>query len=161
RNTITASVSSHKGAPPADTTFTIARSARLEIDDGQPKDKTRPIKPPTLADMPVNALVTLRLSADKKVVGSVRAEGLSVNGTAKAIDTDKRSITVTVGGKKGEPGEDKTFAVAADAPVFIDNGKSKDKAKAESLKDLPAGSTVTLRLSLDQKSVVSIRAEGG
>ncbi|HJZ93203.1 MAG TPA: sigma-70 family RNA polymerase sigma factor [Gemmataceae bacterium] len=161
RNTITASVSTHKGEPPADTTFKIARNARLEIDDGQPKDKTKPATEPTLADLPANAQVTLRLSADRKVVGSIRAEGLTVSGTVKALDADKNTITITVGGKKGEPGEDKSFTVAANVPVYIDDGKVKDKKKAESLGDLPVGSTVTLRLSLDQKSVVSVRAEGG
>jgi Sigma-70, region 4 len=161
KNTITASVSTHKGEPPADTTFNIAKNARLEIDDGQPKDKTKPAKAPTLADLPASALVTLRLSADRKVVGSIRAEGLTVTGTLKAVDADKRTITVTVGGKKGEPGEDKTFTVAANAPVYIDDGKVKDKKKAESLGDLPGGATVSLRLSLDQKSVVSVCAEGG
>jgi len=160
KNTITASVSATKGEPPADTTYTVARSAKVVIDDGLPVDKSKPVKAHTLADLSANVQVTLRLSADRKVVGSIRAEGQSVSGTVKSVDAGKSTITVTVSITKGEPGEDRTFNVDPKVSVVIDDGKPKDKSKPDSLGDVPPGSNVTVRLSLDQKSIVAVRAEG-
>jgi RNA polymerase sigma factor (sigma-70 family) len=150
-----------KGEPAADKTFPVARNARLFIDDGKVHDKSRPAKPPSLADLPAKAVVFLTLSADRKVVGSIRAEGHSVTGLLKAVDGAKNTITLTIS-TKGEPDVDRTFPAAKTVQVSID-GKPKDKAKpaeAPGVADLPLGAQVTLRLSVDGKSVVAIRAEG-
>jgi RNA polymerase sigma factor (sigma-70 family) len=150
-----------KGEPATDKIFDVAKNAQLFIDDGQALDK--PAKQPSLADLPVNAVVILKLSADRKAVGSIRAEGQSVTGLVKATDGAKSTITVTIS-TKGEPDVDRTFAVAKTAWVSVDDGKPKDKAKpaeAQSIADLPIGAQATLRLSLDGQSVVAIRAEGG
>ena len=48
QNTVTASVSMSKLEPPVDKTFTVVKNAKLFIDDGQPVDKTKPVKSPKL-----------------------------------------------------------------------------------------------------------------
>jgi RNA polymerase sigma factor (sigma-70 family) len=160
--TITATVAMAKGEPATDKTFAVAKNARLFIDDGPATDKSQPTKQPGLADLPANAVVSLKLSADRKVVGSIRAEGQTVTGLVKAVDGAKNTITITISAK-GEPAVDRTFAVAKAAQVSVDDGKSKDKAKpadARGIADVPVGAQVTLRLSLDGQLVVAIVAEG-
>jgi RNA polymerase sigma factor (sigma-70 family) len=162
KGTITAAVAMTKGEPVTDKTFTVARNARLFVDDGQVPDKSQPPKQPGLAELPANAVVFLKLSADRKVVGSIRAEGQTVTGLVKAVDGAKNTITITVS-TKGEPDVDRTFTVAKAAQVSIDDGKSKDKAKpadARGIADVPVGAQVRLRLSLDGQSVVAVVAEG-
>jgi small nuclear ribonucleoprotein (snRNP)-like protein len=160
-NTITATLSMAKSQPLEDKTFAVARNAGLSIDDGKVKDKSKPSKGPSLADLPLNAVVFLRLSADRKVVGSIRAEGQTVHGILKAVDAGKSTITVTFA-TKGVPAEDKTFKVAKDAQIYVDEGTKEKPIKLPviSLADAPIGAHVTLRMSLDQQSVVALRAEG-
>jgi RNA polymerase sigma factor (sigma-70 family) len=160
---ITATLALTKGEPAKDMTFDVAKNAKLFIDDGQVIDKTQPVKQPSLDDLPANAVVFLRLSVDRKVVGSIRAEGQSVTGLVKSVDGAKNTITVIIT-TKGEPDVDRTFPLAKTARVSIDDGKPRDKTKpseAQSIDDLPIGARATLQLSLDGKSVVAIRAEGG
>jgi RNA polymerase sigma factor (sigma-70 family) len=161
-NTLTVAVSATKGEPAADKTFPVLKSARLSIDDGKGKDKSKSAKANSLADLPPGAVVFLKLSADQKAVGSIRAEGQSITGVVKAVDAAKNTLTVTVSAAKGEPGVDRTFNVATNAEISINKGKAKDKsqATANSLADLPIGAVATLRLSLDQQAVVAIVAEG-
>jgi RNA polymerase sigma factor (sigma-70 family) len=160
---LTATMALTKGEPATDRTFDVARNARLSIDDGPVPDKSQPAKQPSLADLPLKAVVSLKLSVDRKVVGSIRAEGQSVTGLLKAVDGTRTTITVTIF-TKGEPDVDRTFPVAKTAQVSIDDGKPRDKAKpaeVQSIADLPLGAQITLRLSLDGQEVVAIRAEGG
>jgi hypothetical protein len=159
-HTITASVALTKGEPAVDRTFAVAKNVNVFIDDGRAKDKSKPAKASGLADLPPNAVVFLKLSADRNVVGSIRAEGPSVTGVLTAVDAAKRTANVAVSPAKGEPAVEKSFAVDPTAHVFIDDGKAKDKTRSDSLADLPAGAIVTLRLALDQQAAVSIRAEG-
>jgi hypothetical protein len=160
--TITVTVALVKGEPAADRTFAVARKAQVFLDDGRPHDKSRPTRPPGLADLPANAVVFLKLSADRKRVGSIRAEGQTVTGVVKALDGARHTITLTLSAK-GEPDVERTFPVAKAAHVFIDDGKPKDKSRpadAARLADVPGGARVTLRLSLDGQSVVALQAEG-
>jgi RNA polymerase sigma factor (sigma-70 family) len=159
--TITVTVALVKDEPATDRTFAVARKARLFIDDGQAPDKSQTVKQPSLADLPANAVVSLKLSANRKVVGSIRAEGESVTGLVKAVEGARNTITLTIS-TKGAPDVDRTFTVAKAAQVSIDNGKKgKGKpANAPRLADVPVGAQVTLRLSLDGQSVVALRAEG-
>jgi hypothetical protein len=163
--TITVAVALTKGKPATDKSFVVAKNARLFVDDGQVHDKSKPTKQPSLADLPTNALVFLKLSADRKIVGSIRAEGQTVTGLVKAVDDAKHTITITIS-IKGEPQVDRldrTFPVAKAAQVFIDDGKPKDKSKPADMPgiaDVPVGAQATLRRSLDGKSVVAIVAEG-
>jgi RNA polymerase sigma factor (sigma-70 family) len=158
--TLTATLDGKKGEPAADRTFAVAANARLFLDGGKAKDKAKPATKKSLADLPANVVVFLTLSADRMVAGSIRAEGQKVTGVVKGVDAVKNAVTVAVTVKKGQPEVTRTFLVAKDAPVSIDNGKTKDKARPDGLGDLPPGAVVTLRLSLDQRSAVAIRAGG-
>src|SRR5262249_159543 len=104
--------------------------------------------------------VFLKLSADRKVAGSIRAEGPSVTGVVTAVDATKHTVSVAVSPAKGEPAVEKSFTVDPKAHVFIDDGKAKNKTKSNALGDLPPGALVTVRLALDQQAAVSIQAEG-
>jgi RNA polymerase sigma factor (sigma-70 family) len=161
-HTVTVTITTVKGEAAADKTFAVAKNVKLFIDDGKPHDKSQPAQQPSLADLPAMAVVTLKLSADRKVVGNIRAEGRTVTGVLKAVDGTRNTITVTISAK-GEADVERTFPVAKAAQVSIDDGKPKDKSKpaeAQGVADLPVGAQVTLRLALDQQSVVGIRAEG-
>jgi hypothetical protein len=160
KGTITATVTLVKGEPATDKTFNVARNARLFIDDGEVPDKSKPAKQPGLADLPANGVVVLKLSADRKGVGSIRVEGQTVTGVVKAVDGTKNTIAITIH-TKGAPDVERTFPVARAAHVFIDDGKDKVKpAEAQRLADVPVSAQVALRLSLDGKSVVAVHAEG-
>jgi hypothetical protein len=68
-------------------------------------------------------------------------------------------ITVTVLGP-GEP-EDRTLEVANEAVTLIDDGKGRRlSVKEVKLADVPVGSSVSLKLSVNQQSVMQLRAEG-
>jgi RNA polymerase sigma factor (sigma-70 family) len=151
-NTITVVIET-KGEPATEKTFPVAESARISLDgSGKKKVEARNAK---LSDLPAGALVSLTLSADRKVVGSISAQGVSFQGTLKAVDAGKN--TLTLGLKEG----DKTFEVAKDASVAIDQGKGgKSPLATGKLADLSTGALVTVRLSLDQKVVVAVHAEG-
>src|SRR5262249_12850603 len=89
---ITATMALTKGEPATDMTFDVAKNAKLFIEDGPAPDKSQRAKQPSLADLPANAVVSLKLAADRKVVGSIRAEGQSVTGLVKAVDGTTNSI---------------------------------------------------------------------
>ena len=162
KNTVTANVTFSKTEPAADKTFALAKSVKLVIDDGRPIDKTKPVKTPALTDVPAGVFVTLRLSADRKSVGAIHAQGQSISGVLKSVDAAKSTITVDIAVSKTEPPVAKTFDVSKDATISVDEGKVDKtvKPKRLSLGDIPIGAVVTLRQSLDQKSIVAIRAEG-
>jgi hypothetical protein len=61
----------------------------------------------------------------------------------------------------GKKTEEKTFSVAADARVILEDALSKKETQPlGTLADLSAGTAVTLELSVDRKSVVAISARG-
>jgi hypothetical protein len=158
-NTISVAISATKGQPAADRTFAVAKNVKVFLDNGRVKDKSKPAKTADLTDLPLHAVVFLKLSADRKLVGSIRAEGPTVTGVVKTVDAAKHTITVALSAK-GEPQVEKSFAVDEDAHVSIDNGKAKNKTESHKLGELPVGASVTLRLALDQPAVISIQAEG-
>jgi RNA polymerase sigma factor (sigma-70 family) len=161
-STLTAKVALTSGEAAVDKTFAVAEDAKFSFDDGLVPDKTQPLKQPRLGDLPVGKVVKLRLSADRKVVRSVRVEGPSIAGLLQAVDADENTITVTIPTKDG-PAVVRTFVVVKTAPVSIDDGQPEGKAKpAEGLRsaNLPVGAHVTLRLAPDRRWVVAVAAEG-
>jgi RNA polymerase sigma factor (sigma-70 family) len=158
KGTITVTVALIKGEQAADRTYPLARNVRLVIDDGQVPDKSQPMKQQGLADVPTSAVVHLKLSADRKVVGSIRAEGQSITGVVKAVDGVKNTITITIS-VKGEADVERTFPVVKAVQVWIE-GTTKIKPVETRLADVPIGAPVNLRLSLDGRSVVAIEAMG-
>jgi hypothetical protein len=154
-----------KGELALDKTFPVAKNAKISFDDGKVRDKSKPATADTLADLVlhVNAMVFLKLSADRKVVGSVWAEGQTITGILKAVDPAKDTMTVAVIVPKGEPQVEKIVPVSKNARISSDDGKRTDKAKppqSKRLADLPIGAIVELRFSLDQQSVIGVAAKG-
>ncbi len=84
-----------------------------------------------------------------------------VEGSLKAVDATRNTITITITTKDAQTGQknaqDKTFAVAADAKIVIDHG-GKDGSKTVKLADLKEGMRLLLRLSQDKKTTTSIQA---
>jgi RNA polymerase sigma factor (sigma-70 family) len=162
KNTITVGVTFPvaKDKKPEDRTFTVDPAAEVLIDDGK-VDKFAPAKQGKLGDLPSGALVMLQLSADGQKVVRIRATGPTVQGTIQAVDTTKKTLTLTTRiAKDGGAGEAKTFE-AKDARIVISDGKKEKAAGTDAqLGDLKVGCQAALQLSLDQKLVLSIRAEG-
>jgi hypothetical protein len=115
-----------------------------------------------LADVPAGAVVTLTLSADQKAVQSILAEGPVVRGLLKAVDPEKNTLTVSLPQGRGEQAAaDKTYALARDAEVAVDDGRGRRfSVKEAKLADLAAGALATLWLSADQRQVQAVLAEG-
>jgi RNA polymerase sigma factor (sigma-70 family) len=79
-------------------------------------------------------------------------EGTTVAGKLETVDADKNTVTVGISNRK-EGASEKTYPLAKDAKVSQDGNPAK-------LADLKKGSRVTLRLSEDQKSAVSVSVSG-
>jgi RNA polymerase sigma factor (sigma-70 family) len=86
--------------------------------------------------------------------GGKKEQGPTVQGTIKTLDAAKNILTVLLAAKKKE---ERTFTLANDVKVYLEEGK---KGQEGELADLSPGVGVTLRLSPDQKTVVSLSARG-
>jgi hypothetical protein len=149
---ITALVQGSKREPAVEKTFQVAPGVKIAFVDGP--EKRAPTVIEKLDDLPTGAAVTLKLSGDQKTVGTIWAQGQNLSGALKAIDGVKN--TITIGAKEG----DKTIELAKDVKISIDDGKGeKAPQKQAKLADLAIGGMVTMRLSLDQKTVVAVHAE--
>jgi hypothetical protein len=141
----------------------------ITIDDGQrepelagktlPVGKTADInidgKRGKLAAVPPGVLVTLYLCADQKTVRGFNAEGPQFfDAVVVAVDADKKTITfadVQLPAEAALAG--KTLPVAKDAFISIDFKPGK-------LAKLPAGTIVNVTLSVDQKTIRNLTANG-
>src|SRR5262249_45447553 len=113
--------------------------------DGKKKGK----EPGRLADVPVGATVTLRLSVDQTAVVALQAEGATVHGGGTAVDAARHTITPS---HKG--GADRTYPVSKGGAGVLD-GKGGKK-----LADVPVEAAVQMKLLVDQKTVREIHASG-
>jgi hypothetical protein len=124
-------------------TFTVAKDASIAVDG----------KPGKLAGIPMGAFVNLNLSVDLKAARNLGAEGAQIGAfggnaaVVQAVDADKNTITVDINGE-GE----KTFPVAKDAYIQINNRQGN-------LAGVPREASVTLTLSVDQRTVCRIQAK--
>src|SRR5262249_51845640 len=91
--------------------------------------------------------VDLKLLVDQKGVREIRAYGPTVTGT---VAGNAGNDSITLSGKEG----DKTFAVAKDARILI------DERTAGKLTDFIDGTAAQLRLSADQATALEVHAEG-
>jgi hypothetical protein len=138
--------------------YPVAAGAEIAVDDGLGRRFS--VKEAKLAELATGATVTLRLSADQKMIEGVFAEGPMLGGQLKGVDAAKNSITVTIGGGR-EDAEERTIDVAKGATILVNDGRGRRlSVKEAKLADLPAKASVILRLSVDQKTVTLIRAEG-
>jgi hypothetical protein len=138
KNTITVAVPVKKGEPLVDMTYTVPEDAVVVVDG---KDGER------LRAVPIDALVSLRLSPERKAVREIRAYGPSIKGTVKGNNNADR---ITLADKRGE----QTYTTAKQVTILIDR---KRPGKATELID---GTVAELRLSADKTAVLQIRAEG-
>ena len=124
-----------------DQTYTVGKGAKIQVGGKSGK----------LSDLIDGSVVlSARTSADKKqLLGTITAEGPSFKGIIKSVETDK--ITLTIGSKNGQGGEDKEFKVTKETLVLTEmNGV------ARKLADLKSDGEVILRLTIDQKSAETI-----
>jgi RNA polymerase sigma factor (sigma-70 family) len=108
-------------------------------------------KPGKVTEVPVGANVNVVLSVDQKSARNISATGAQIGGAGAvvvSVDAAKNTITIDI---KGE-GE-KTFTVARDAAIAIDNKPAK-------LAAVPKEALVTLTLRVDQKTVGRIDVKG-
>jgi hypothetical protein len=99
----------------------------------------------------------------KPVIDAANSGATDVRGALKSLDIKKGLITLTVPAKvKGQPGEDKTFSLAKDVKVAVDDGRGMKSInyRAGALADLKEGTEILAAMSADQKEVVAIRAQG-
>jgi hypothetical protein len=120
-----------------------------------------------VADLAAGTRVALTLSADQKTVESILAEPPIVRGTVKSVDGSKNSLTIATPtqrgrGEEGPANEEKTYTLTKDAEVAVDDGRGSRffSIKEAKLTDLAQGSIVTARLTLDQKQIQWVLAEG-
>jgi hypothetical protein len=140
-------------------TLTLGKKAEIGLDDG--RGRRFSLREGKLADVRAGSQVTLKLSVDQKTVESVTATGPNVFGVVKAVDPKASTLTLQLGRGRGEDAEEKTFAVAQDADVLLDvDGRGRALGKAGQLSALHPGALASLKLSLDQKTAVLVRAEG-
>lgn len=115
-----------------------------------------------LADVTPGAFVAMSLSPDEKLVQSVIAEGPTLRGMLKSVDAKKNTLTISLPPTRREDsGEEKSFTLEPGAEIAIDDGRGRRFSIREGkLEDLTEGSLVNVRLSLNQKQVESVLAEG-
>jgi hypothetical protein len=141
-------------------TYTLTPDAEIAVDTG--RGGRFSIKEARLTDLAQGAVVSARLSVNLKQVQSLLAEGPGYSGAIKALDPNKRTLTLVVRPPRGDDaGEEQSLAVAADAVVLLDDGKGRRLSiKEGKLADVPSGATATVKLSVDQSQVMMLRVEG-
>lgn len=151
-----------RGEAPVDVekTYTITADTEIAIDDG--RGRRHSIREAKLEDLSEGAIVSLRLSLDKKTVSSILAEGSTVTGIVKEVVPAKRAMTIIVRPARGDDaGEERIVAIAKDALILVDDGKGRRLSLKEGkLTDVPVGSSVVARLAGDQSFVMTLKAEG-
>jgi hypothetical protein len=142
---ITLSITTKKGQPAEDQTFPLAADVKVSV-FGQP-GKVGDIK----ADKPVQ----LKLDADKKVIAISQVEKTAggINGVVKKIDDKANTITLAVIKNKGQPAEDETFTVTADAKIVVFGKPAK-------LSEIAADKPANIALNADKKVVSIAQGKG-
>lgn len=152
-----------RGEAPAaaeDKSYTVAPDAEIALDDG--RGSRFAVKEGKLGDLVPGALVMVHLSVDLKQVQGLLAEGATHQGTIKALDAGKKTLTLTVRPPRGDDaGEEQSLLVATDAMIFVDDGKGRRLSLREAkFADVPVGAAASVKLSADQNFVMQIRVEG-
>jgi RNA polymerase sigma factor (sigma-70 family) len=124
-------------------TFPVVKDAAISIDG----------KPAKLASVPPGVGVNLVMSADHSAARQIAAEGRAFPGAlVKAVDANQNTITFD-GTKTPSDLAGKTVSVAKDATISVDG-------KPGRLAAIPAGATISLTLTVDQKVIRMIAAGG-
>ncbi len=157
---ITIAMGGGRDVAPTEKSYALAKD--VEIAFGSAFRFVSAVREGKLKDLSAGITVSLSLSADQKNVESILAEEPTARGMLKAVDAKKRTLTITSPPTQREqPGEDKTYTVAADAEIAIDDGRGRRFSIREGrLEELTDGAIVSLRLSLDKTQVFGVVAEG-
>jgi hypothetical protein len=160
KNTLTIGLPAQREQAGEEKTYALAPNTEVAVDDG--RGRRFSVKEAKLTDLAPGAQVTAWLSLDSKQVQAILAEGPSLYGTIKALDPAKKTLTLVVRPPRGDDaGEEKTLTVSSDAVVLLDDGKGRRLSLKEGkLADVPTGAVAAVKLSVDQASVMFIRAEG-
>lgn len=139
-NTVVVAVVTQKGHPPEEQTYTVQANAKISVQGDAGK----------LGDLKIDMPVQLRLDADKKVVGIAQEkQGVKfggIGGTLKKIDDKAQTVVVAIATQKGQPAEEQTFNVLADAKILVLGNAGK-------LGDLKIDMPVQLKIDADKKVV--------
>jgi hypothetical protein len=119
--------------------FKVADNANIRIDG----------KPSELAKLPVGAHVYLSQFEDGNKVQAIQANGPTIFGSVKAVDSKKNTITVK------DARSETTYSVPPDTEITIDG------EKGGLLANIPKGANLhALNLCVDQKTALNINVEG-
>jgi hypothetical protein len=159
--TITVTVPGAQRGELIEKTYTLAKNVEVGTGTGL-GGRGSVLKEIKLADIPSGTTVVISLSANEKTAEFILAEGSQVRGQLKAVDSMKNTITVALQqSRRDEAGEEKTYTVATDADIALDDGRLRRFSIRESkLADLPTGAIVSLWLSVDHQQAQAILAEG-
>jgi RNA polymerase sigma factor (sigma-70 family) len=127
----------------AEETYPLSADVEILLQHGLKKET----KPGKLTEVTAGAPVFMKLTADSKSVAKISVGGGSQSGTIKAVNSDKRTITVSV--KEDGKLAEKTFELMQDATIILDDGVNtkKQPPKEGAWTDLSEGNPVVLHLS--------------
>jgi hypothetical protein len=162
KGTVTLSGPARRGEDAlTETTYVLNKAVEVVLDDG--RGRRTSLHEAKLGDLKVGCLVTLKLSPNQKEAVSVLTEGPNVQGTIKAVDAARQTITLAVRTDRGaEAGGEKTYAVAPGADVVVEDERPRRffPVREVGLADLPVGAVAALKLLPDQSAAVVVRGEG-
>jgi hypothetical protein len=144
KGTVTFADGDRQPAEVAGRTFPVAKDANIRVDG----------KPGKLAGVLPGACVNLVLSVDRKTVGGLDAEGRSFDSVlVKSVEAEKN--TITFGEYDHQPADlaGKTLPLAKGANIRLEGRPGR-------LAEVPPGAFVGITLSVDQKAVSRLGAEG-
>ncbi len=157
-NSLVLGVGEGRGAADAEKTFTLAKNVEIAIGAGP--GRVGALKEGKLTDLVEGTRVGLSLSKDQKLVESIGLELPVVRAKIKEIDAEKKTLTLTTGGRDGAADE-RSYAVATDAEIAVDDGRGKRFSIREvKLGELARGAYVMAVLSIDKKQIHAVVAEG-
>jgi hypothetical protein len=150
KNTITITLKSKDGAQ--EKTYELAKDVTVDLpgDRGQKAPKKG-----KLTDISSGLYVALELSLDGKTVHRIMAHRPSLHGMVKAVDADKKTITITY--KNQDGAQEKIFNLGKGVPVHVADSPDSKPVK---LADLTEGTSVVAELSLDRQTVLGLTVFG-
>src|SRR5262249_18816333 len=138
KGTVTISVFSRQDQLTTDKTFPVAKDATILQDGAKVK----------LADLKKGFRAALTLSPDQKTVTAISVDGGTLQGQFRSANFDRNTINVIAGRDMSL----KVFHVVRETKITLDGGKQG------TIKDLKAGTTLVLTLSVeDRNTVIAIR----
>jgi hypothetical protein len=150
RMTIVVLVSPGNKQPAVEKTFDLAKDVAVVL-PGTTKDPV----PGKLADVRAEARVALTVDSDNKITRIV-LEAAIASGTIKKVQDGKITIAAAGKGKNQPTGTEETYALGEGVKITLPGGDKTNPAPEGKLSDLAEGTTVSLKLSVDKKTVLGI-----